>query len=321
MSSPSQNKCGKCKTYLLKNPKNKGDQSIMCDCCNLYYHIRCVGVSDEKLKILDDDDLHWYCPICNIASGKLKDQVTVLQANYLELQSQLETVNAKQKAQDEEMTEIKVDLKSKFDNLQAQIDELKKTKPSTPSELPIENGNPSSPIDVPRIKSIITHEINELKRDEEEIKLQEKKKNNLIFFKFPEETFDTHDELMINDFNKLKEACQPIELKEKDISQLFRVGKKENGKTRPILVTFKEEELRMKILKKSRDMEITTEDGELIKVSVSTDKTPKQRETERKLRQEIAERKANGETDLVIRNEKIVPFRRSAQKTWAMLFH
>ena len=319
MSSPSQNKCGKCKTYLLKNPKNKGDQSIMCDCCNLFYHIRCVGVSDEKLKILDDDDLHWYCPICNIASGKLKDQVTVLQANYLELQAQVETINTKQKAQDDDITEIKSNLKTKFDDLQAQIEELK-TKPSTPTKLPTDISNPSTPIDVPKIKSIITHEINELKRDEEEIKLQEKKKNNLIFFKFPEETFDTHDELMMDDFNKLKEACEPIELKEKDISQLFRVGKKETGKTRPILVTFKEEELRMKILKKSRDMEIKTEDGELIKVSVSTDKTPKQRETERKLREEIAKRKAQGEVDLVIRNEKIVPFRRSAQKTWAMLF-
>ena len=319
MSSPSQNKCGKCKTYLLKNPKNKGDQSIMCDCCNLFYHIRCVGVSDEKLKILDDDDLHWYCPICNIASGKLKDQVTVLQANYLELQAQVETINTKQKAQDDDITEIKSNLKTKFDDLQAQIEELK-TKPSTPTKLPTDISNPSTPIDVPKIKSIITHEINELKRDEEEMKLQEKKKNNLIFFKFPEETFDTHDELMMDDFNKLKEACEPIELKEKDISQLFRVGKKETGKTRPILVTFKEEELRMKILKKSRDMEIKTEDGELIKVSVSTDKTPKQRETERKLREEIAKRKAQGEVDLVIRNEKIVPFRRSAQKTWAMLF-
>ena len=321
MSSPSQNKCGKCKTYLLKNPKNKGDQSIMCDCCNLYYHIRCVGVSDEKLKILDDDDLHWYCPICNIASGKLKDQVTVLQANYLEIKTQIETINAKQTAQDEEITDIKSDLKSKFDNLQAQIEELKKPEFNTPTKQISQEGNSSSPLDVPKIKSIITNEINVLKRDEEELKLQEKKKNNLIFFKFPEEDFDTHDELMIDDFNKLKEACYPLDLKEKDISQLFRVGKKVTGKTRPILVTFKDEELRMKILKKSRNMEIKTEDGENIKVSVSTDKTPKQRETERKLREEIAERKAQGEVDLVIRNEKIVPFRPSAQKSWAMLFH
>ena len=84
---------------------------------------------------------------------------------------------------------------------------------------------------------------------------------------------------------------------------------------------FKDEELRMKILKKSPEMELKTEDGELIKVSVSTDKTPKQRETEKRLREEIQARKAQGEQDLVIRNEKIVPFRRSAQKTWAMLFH
>ena len=320
MSSPSQNKCGRCKTYLLKTPKNKGDQSLMCDCCNLYYHIRCVGVSDEKLKILDDADTHWYCSICNIAAGKLKAQVTVLEANYLELKSDLDTVTTNLQVQTDKLKQVEdnftKDLTAKFNNLQSQIDELKKDT-SEP-----EMNNLSSPkLDVPKIRSLITDEIKEFKRDDEELKLQEKKKNNLIFFKVPEKVFETNDELLIDDFNKLKQACEPIEIQEKDISQLFRIGKKTTEKTRPIVVTFKDEELRMKVLKKSRDMELKTEDGEIIKLSVSTDKTPKQRETERKLREEIAQRKAQGEQNLVIRNEKIVPFRQSAQRTWAMLFH
>ena len=320
MSSPSQNKCGRCKTYLLKTPKNKGDQSLMCDCCNLYYHIRCVGVSDEKLKILDDADTHWYCSICNIAAGKLKAQVTVLEANYLELKSDLDTVSTNLQVQTDKLKQVEdnftKDLTAKFNNLQSQIDELKKDT-SEP-----EMNNLSSPkLDVPKIRSLITDEIKEFKRDDEELKLQEKKKNNLIFFKVPEKVFETNDELLIDDFNKLKQACEPIEIQEKDISQLFRIGKKTTEKTRPIVVTFKDEELRMKVLKKSRDMELKTEDGEIIKLSVSTDKTPKQRETERKLREEIAQRKAQGEQNLVIRNEKIVPFRQSAQRTWAMLFH
>ena len=320
MSSPSQNKCGRCKTYLLKTPKNKGDQSLMCDCCNLYYHIRCVGVSDEKLKILDDADTHWYCSICNIAAGKLKAQVTVLEANYLELKSDLDTVTTNLQVQTDKLKQVEdnftKDLTAKFSNLQSQIDELKKDT-SEP-----EMNNLSSPkLDVPKIRSLITDEIKEFKRDDEELKLQEKKKNNLIFFKVPEKVFETNDELLIDDFNKLKQACEPIEIQEKDISQLFRIGKKTTEKTRPIVVTFKDEELRMKVLKKSRDMELKTEDGEIIKLSVSTDKTPKQRETERKLREEIAQRKAQGEQNLVIRNEKIVPFRQSAQRTWAMLFH
>ena len=241
MASPSQNKCGRCKAYLLKTPKNKGDQSLMCDCCNLYYHIRCVGVSDKKLKILDDADTHWYCSICNIASGKLKAQVTVLEANYLELKSKLDTVSNNLETQTNKLTEVEnnftANLNSKFEDLQAQINELKKdnTEPDTDTA--------SSPkLNVPKIKSIITDEIKVLKRDEEELKLQEKKKNNLIFFKFPEGTFENHDELMLDDFEKLKEACQPIELQEKDISQLFRIGKKLPGKTRPILVTFKDDE-------------------------------------------------------------------------------
>ena len=272
------------------------------------------------MKILDDADTHWYCSICNIAAGKLKAQVTVLEANYLELKSDLDIVSTNLQVQTDKLKQVEdnftKDLTAKVNNLQNQIDELKKD-----TSEPVINNLSSPKLDVPKIRSIITDEIKEYKKDDEELKLQEKKKNNLIFFKVPEKEFETNDELLIDDFTKLKEICEPIEIQEKDISQLFRIGKKNTEKTRPIVVTFKDEELRMKVLKKSRDMELKTEDGEIIKVSVSTDKTPKQRETERKLREEIAQRKANGETNLVIRNEKIVPFRQSAQKTWAMLFH
>ena len=77
----------------------------------------------------------------------------------------------------------------------------------------------------------------------------------------------------------------------------------------------------MEILRKNNDLEITNKNFEDIKIYVTTDKTIKQRELEKALREEIKTRKNNGEKDLVIRNEKIVPFRAGAQKSWAALFH
>ena len=111
------------------------------------------------------------------------------------------------------------------------------------------------------------------------------------------------------------------DLKEQDILQLFRIGKKIPGKTRPIILKFKDEEQRMAILKNNKNLKLKTKEDEEIKVFITTDKTPKQREIEQQLREEIKTRTAAGETDLVIRNEKIVPFRSGAQKTWASLFH
>ena len=344
MASPSKSKCGKCKLVLLTNPKNKGDQSIECDVCRLFYHIKCVGVSDAKLKLLDDDDVRWYCPICTIAASNLQEQCHALKAENLLLRTEIDNINL---ALDNQVTrvnnleqDLKEDLTNKFNALQSQVDTLKinnsdntvpvNSEPNlntlikeeihkildNPTKKPIEINNKDT---TPDIRSIVNEE---LKKDDAETQLREKKKNNLIFFNFPEDTFDTKDELLLDDYNKIKEVCTPFtDLKEKDILQLFRIGKKLPGKTRPIIIKFKDEEQRMTILKNNKNLKLKTKDDDEIKVFITTDKTPKQRETELLLREEIKTRTAAGETDLVIRNEKIVPFRSGAQQTWASLFH
>ena len=125
---------------------------------------------------------------------------------------------------------------------------------------------------------------------------------------------------MKDDFNKIKSVYEErVPLNEKDITHITRIGKKTAGKTRPILVSFKNEEIKMQILRNGRNLTLKTDDWESCNVYVAMDKTPKQRETEKRLRAEIKERTAKGESNLVIRNEKIVPFRPAAQK-WASLF-
>ena len=251
----------------------------------------------------------------------------------LEIDNQVTRVNTIEK-------DLKQDLTQKFNNLQTQVDNLKAniSENSVPNnsepnlkalikeelknvlnENPIEKpADTNNKVNTPDIRSIVNEE---LKKDDVESQLREKKKNNLIFFNFPEDTFDTKDELLMDDYKKVKEVCMPfVELKEKDILQLFRIGKKIPGKTRPIIIKFKDEQQRMTILKNNKNLILTTKDEEEVKVFITTDKTPKQRETELQLREEIKTRTAAGETDLVIRNEKIVPFRSGAQKSWASLF-
>ena len=344
MASPSKSKCGKCKLVLFNNPKNKGDQSIECNVCQLFYHIKCVGVSDAKLKLLDDDDVRWYCPICTLAASNLQEQCLALKAENMKLRSEIDNISLEIDNQVTRVNTIEKDLKQdltqKFNNLQTQVDNLKAniSENSVPNnsepnlkalikeelknvlnENPIEKpADTNNKVNTPDIRSIVNEE---LKKDDVESQLREKKKNNLIFFNFPEDTFDTKDELLMDDYKKVKEVCMPfVELKEKDILQLFRIGKKIPGKTRPIIIKFKDEQQRMTILKNNKNLILTTKDEEEVKVFITTDKTPKQRETELQLREEIKTRTAAGETDLVIRNEKIVPFRSGAQKSWASLF-
>ena len=52
-------------------------------------------------------------------------------------------------------------------------------------------------------------------------------------------------------------------------------------------------------------------------IYISTDKTKQQRETEKALRDELKTRKSKGETNLIIRNYKIVKTIERAQPRWA----
>ena len=148
-----------------------------------------------------------------------------------------------------------------------------------------------------------------------------KKKMNLTFFNFKEEHHENNEDLMLDDFNKIQSAYEGrVVIVEKDISHITRIGKKQHDKVRPILVTFKSEEVKMQMLRKSKDLKLVSDEGEITKVYAAPDKTQKQREHEKLLRDEIKERVGKGEKNLVIRNEKIVPFRPAAQKSWASLF-
>ena len=348
-SEPNTSKCGKCEVKLLEKPKLDSEQSIECDCCLQFYHIFCVDVSVDKMIAVSTHKLKWYCPTCEPASAALKRQCVTLQAEQTKIRGEINEINRKLSSQKTKVNKIESDLNAKinekFDNLQSQIDNLsskveEKPDENTPetdiqnlqtqiSELQTKYAEAlkkNLPEETTSIKSIVAAELKEKlknKVDEEDLKeanLRDKKKLNLIFFDFKEEEHESTEDLMKDDFNKIKSVYEErVPLNEKDITHITRIGKKTAGKTRPILVSFKNEEIKMQILRNGRNLTLKTDDWESCNVYVAMDKTPKQRETEKRLRAEIKERTAKGESNLVIRNEKIVPFRPAAQK-WASLF-
>ena len=148
------------------------------------------------------------------------------------------------------------------------------------------------------------------------------KKKNVIYFGIPETSNDSAAERMKHDYKRLEEAYgQTIEHTE--ILTMFRVGKKEPNKTRPLVIKFSDIELKKNYLKKSGDLKIK-HGNEIIPVYASINRTEKQHEKHKKLVTELKARKEAGEQNLVIRGEKIIEnFQKytSAQKaTWTSLF-
>ena len=63
--------CGKCSKDFRRSEK-----SIQCEICESWWHIKCIGMSDETYKYLKKEeckDLHWFCTGCsNDAINNLK---------------------------------------------------------------------------------------------------------------------------------------------------------------------------------------------------------------------------------------------------------
>ena len=308
--------CGKCKKKVEDKPQIDDEQSIECDCCLMFYHIVCVGVSTEKLDAVTKLKLHWYCPTCEPAAVKLKQQCVNLQAEQDRIRKEIDEIHTKIGTV---KSELEKKIEDKFSSLDEKINEINSKVESTPPDDEEETINSEKKNE--HIRSIVNKELKEKLKTDDEEKLREKKKLNLIFFDVTEDAHEKQEDLMLDEFYKIKDALKDkVQFDNEDISHITRIGKKTTGKTRPVLITFKQDELKMKVLRAGKDLKIKNSEGELQRAYISLDRTPKQRETDKKLREEIKARKANGEKDLVIRNEKIVPFRPGAQKSWASLF-
>ena len=154
---------------------------------------------------------------------------------------------------------------------------------------------------------------------EEEKRIEDKEKN-LIVYGVPEDIEVSKAEQMKADYNTISKLyLDKVGLATKDIVQITRIGTvtTNTNQIRPIKLTFANMDKRLEILHNNKNL-ILDGDFDMCDASfcqdkakhkhiyVTTDKTTLQRETEKKLREELKARKAQGETDLIIRNYKII---------------
>ena len=165
----------------------------------------------------------------------------------------------------------------------------------------------------------------------EEEKRKAAKQRNLIIYGVPENSTHPKDQ-MKEDFHIIRELYEnrvPIEAK--DITELIRLGTRENGKTRPIRITLASLEKRLKLLRNNINLRIYDEQfdfcnckrepGPHVHVNVTNDKTQQERETEKALREELHRRRNDGEENILIKKGKIIKKNsNNAQTRWADIF-
>lgn len=145
----------------------------------------------------------------------------------------------------------------------------------------------------------------------DEFQEREKRKRNLVLHILEEPTSDNPMERKQADIAAATNIISELGIIDVKITKSFRPGRlpqpsQQNRGTqrpRPLVITVEEEKHKWEALKKAKNLcSSTTWSG----VYLAPDRTPYEREETRRLLAEIRTRKANGETDLIIKNRRVI---------------
>lgn len=136
----------------------------------------------------------------------------------------------------------------------------------------------------------------------EEFQNREKRRNNLIIYGLPENGYIP---------TQLSQLAQELNISGTEITNYTRLGQKNQYKPRPLLITVKDLDKRQAFLINGKNLRASM--SYLKNVYISPDYTPKEREHNKLLVDELRYRRSNGEDNLIIRRGKLVERNRPAQ--------
>lgn len=129
----------------------------------------------------------------------------------------------------------------------------------------------------------------------EEYKNREKRRNNLVIYGLPETGFLP---------NQLQQLSRELDITGTEITKFMRLGQIQQNKARPVLISIKDTEQRDAFLARSK--KLRTANSYFNNVYIAPDYTPKERDENRKLVEQLRARRNNGEEFLTIRRGKII---------------
>ena len=259
--------CHRCKKGF-----EDGALSIQCDRCSEWFHLGCTKLSKAQFNFLgkcNNNELLWFCDPCKIDD---KDQFHPGAAI------------AQQAIKLEALTQIVITLQQQNSVI---INKLTKEK-SEDDQIQV------------HVKEYLNeqNELNDIK-------------NNLILFNLPEAENNDGEIPEETDLKITKEIFEcvdnTVDTSKFDTSKVFRMGKRRQGNNigpRPIKIILNSSSEKSKILSKTKKLRDSSSFGQ---VRISVDRTKKEREQYRQLKNRCDElRKESGEDYVIFRGECVV---------------
>lgn len=285
--------CGFCHKTVCST-----DKAVLCEYCKLWFHISCESVPEGVYEYLGSRGVHWFCRGCDSKFSemlrglqKVEEQQQLFDRRQVRYEEDNKCLKERQDTLQEDFVGLREEIeivKEGWSCLMSELEErLEKISENqtrvTAQVVPVTEGNTGN-VGIGLTRREVVEQIE-----------RDKRKMNLMVMGIKEG--DREEDVVNSIIDKLGGVVE-----EGDISSIERVGKRVDDKNRPIRVSFRNSELRAKLLKKKVELRGTT----LKDLYLSPDLTPQQQVFDKTLRDKFKKLQTEGVDNIKIKNGTIV---------------
>ena len=316
-------------------------RAVQCDLCGIWVHAECEGIPSECYENFNTvfskvHNISYYCEV-NCCNSRIK-QLIHSYYNDLEERSNLPSLRSLQ-AEQGNLHHLVSEISTKLDNISSHTIVTVPNEESVESTGSTEISWHSDHQNLCKSISSLSEKISGLCANNDQLQNQisntvsslnigneqapassqsplnpaefvdeylnrERRKLNLVIYGLPEASAASSSERQQADSDRFTELVDSeFKISNFEISKCIRLGKPKNDKPRPLLVTVPENAVRRQILRNAKNLRNSNTHK---RVFISPDLTSQEREANKQLRQELKCQRKAGETNLIIKNGKIV---------------
>lgn len=283
---------------------------LTCDACGFWHHADCEDISDEVYEFLcdhtDDTTIAWYCKKCAAVNKKVITMMTSMYDQQQQIEIRVEQFKAEVCKKMEEMSNEMKELRG--------IMNVELDKTETKDSIVAVEEKVTMLVETVEKQRAASHDLRDCVQDAVREKLQEDKEElddikrrstNVIIHGLTEAVDTDKDVRQQHDKDEFQEILHHINCDDVSVQDIVRLGKIDSSSAvvRPIKVMLTSEQARDRVLAQAKNLYGKTK---FKKVFIQQDLTVKQREKRRELVQQLKQRKQNGETNLIIVQDRIV---------------
>ena len=324
----------KCK--LCNEEATHSKYKTICDICQMWTCLDCSDLNEELYLLVERSNLkvNYVCNSCEEDLPKLREFMVIQQQQ----QQISEDVNKLKKdvttnatAIDEQNKE-NTTIKQRLDRVEDILQRNDLTNPLFPT-LPALKQDLSKQMQQTNNLSTLNQNLRkQITESRQEQLSMDTKKSNLIIYGIKETQATTINQMKA-DFTTIKQLYDGrVNINKEDFQTITRIGLKKPNQIRPIKITFVDMEQRKRVLINNQGLKLDEEGANTCEftdcseyptkhthIYISTDKTKKEIEVEKQLRQELKTRRDAGEQDIKIKYGKIVKTteEKTVQPRWA----